>query len=225
MSRTPVYLILLLAASAITGCQFFPAPPQSDPDLDLDADSEVFVLPEINIESETIPNPEFILLFDIHRLGHITDPSQNMQVEDTLLLEVNGKGDYIYGFSENGNQLTTIHNGDCIQTCEGQVGYEVWGAIANSPSGCKLKVVITQFGQAGLCTSSCMMDFSIPWYSSVGDIALDEFESDLESLTKGVSREEVLGNMHWSSTYKLKGISGDINKNICEFEHIFFPYQ
>jgi hypothetical protein len=218
MYQKPLCLVLILTAALINSCSSPQDIAEPEPNPDQEGKYEEIELPMMTISNEEILDPQFILMFDIHRWGHITDPNQNVELEDTMLLEVKGKGQDIYGYAENGKHVTTIYLGDCTQTCEGPIGYEVWGAIADSPKGCKLRVVIKQVGFAGKCKTTCLGG-TIPYATSVGEFYLDEFEAAFVSLRDGVTRNEELGNIQWTSTYTLKKVHGDINKNICEYKN------
>ena len=212
--------ILLLVILSISSCLLIPGPTQPAPDPDM------FELPKINIEAElpdeSIKDPDFIMIFKIDRIGHVTDPNVNWVQEDTILVDVAGKNDdflvYLYGLDENGEQNITGDNGECVMTCKGKIGYRVQGVLVPE-TDCKIKIWITQFGKPASCTSSCLPpDNTIPWNTAVGETFLEEMDTDLTSLSRGVTREEVVGNMHWGSTYTLIGVAGNIDKKICDFE-------
>jgi hypothetical protein len=218
MYRKSLCLILLLTFVLASSCMDNTEDSQVEPNPIEEGKYEEIELPMMSITNEEILDPEYILMFDIHRWGHLIDPSQNVEFEDTILLEVKGKQESIFGSAENGKHVMTIYLGDCTQTCESPVGYEVWGAIANSSNGCKLRVVIKRIGFAGVCKTTCLGG-TIPYATSVGDIYLDEFDADFSSLRSGVTRNEELGNTQWTSTYTLKKVHGDISKNICVYEN------
>lgn len=205
---------LLLFSLLLTGCQqIFGKTPLSDPD------EVTFELPEVKIESDSVADPDYILLFDIHRIGHYHIPDINWAQEDTLKMNIDGKSYKLYGFADHGQQIIEADNGGCTLNCAGKISYEVWGGLGNGPNGCRIKVIITQFGGPAQCTSSCLTpDMKIPFDTGIGEVPLDIFEADLADLHKGVDRTEKIGEMVWESTYTLKEVSGTIDKSICDYK-------
>jgi hypothetical protein len=217
MSQKQLKQILLMVSLFISSCHLLPNTTLPDPDID------TFELPEQKIESEDIENPEYVLLFDIHRVGTVIDPTIEWVQEDKLLLEIRGKGHSIYGSEDYGTQKITSDNGECTLVCEGNIGYEVWGGIGKGPNGCLFKAFITQLPGPASCTSSCApAGYKIPINTGVGQVPLDVLEADFIKLKKGVPRTESLtqfmGNMIWESVYTLKSVSGKIDKSICDYE-------
>ena len=219
MSKKPLFLLIILACSLLflNGCGEIQAPLQDDPDL------EMFELDEIKIEAkiidESLKDPKYILLLQIYRVGHILDPDVNWMQEDRLLLEVSGDKDgYLYGIAQNGVQTITGTNDDCIMTCTGKIGYRVKGVIFTDLD-CEIKIWVTQYGKPASCTSSCLPpDMVFPWDSGVAEFVLNPIITDLESLSRGVTTEQEVGNYHWASEYTVISIAGKTKEEICDLK-------
>jgi hypothetical protein len=216
--KTSWISFLLVGLLCLTGCQlpWGNQPQQINPDSIPDPDA--FELPEVQVEvkmPENIEDVDFILGLTINRIGHSTAKDFNYIQEDNVVVAVWGEENLIYGINEDGNQLVNVITGECVMECKGQIGYMVKGTVAPD---CMLNIRITQLGQPATCTSSCAEGVALPWYTGVGELILEPLKADFYALKIVVSREEVLGNMHWVGTYKLSSFSGKVNIKGCEFD-------
>ena len=228
LSRTRWFLPIILAIIGTSACQLPGGSQVIKQDPDQIPDPDTFDLPEIKVEVEipddiiypdkAFKDPEFILILKIHRIGHLTHPDENMVIDDTITVEAGGVLNVFYGLAENGKQIMTTENEACVMTCDGKVAYRVQGGFVKQ-ADCRLKMIITPSGYPSACTSSCLpSDIVISSNTFAGALPIDPLDTNLANLARGVRTEEVLGNMHWVSTYTLLGVAGKLDDALCEYE-------
>jgi len=203
----------------LTACQSGSDPSQSE-EVNNETDQEIVDLPLVSVEIKmpfNIEDVDYTFGLTIYRVGHALEAGLNYTMEDRVVVAVWGEEEMLYG-SEEGVQSSYIDSGtDCPLTCEGPIEYVVRGWVHPEPR-CELEMHITPIGKLSTCTAACAPGVPIPGTTGVAGVVLKPLVVDLATLSKGVTRDEVIGNYHWTATYTLTSFSGPVTVAGCDFD-------
>jgi len=185
-----------------------------------ETDQEIVDLPPVSVEikmPENIEDVDYILGLTIYRIGQALIEDVEYTQEDQVVVAVWGEGDQLYG-AEEGEAFVYIDAGTgCPLSCEGTIEYIVRGWVHPEPR-CELELHITPIGRPTTCTSPCVPGIPIPGTTGVADVVLKPLVVDLATLSKGVGRDEIIGNYHWTASYMLTSFSGPVTVAGCDFD-------